>query len=278
VRPEIERRRRAAAPKSKPKKPVVTENATQSAILAQIKLDGDRLQAHLLSSTEVRLFTRNGFDVSDIYSDVRDELATRVAPGCAPCILDGELIVVDRMGEPLPWESAKWRFNGYDARRDPAVEEASPQNTNTNEAEDDDIAEGDIVMMPFTESMANYNEWDVMTMSDAPTTESELTFVPTDVLSKLGRWTPYEERDTSSSNGGTQHEKEQKKKKGPRRRYVIQAGSRLQYVLFDALMMNAEDITMLTCAARLERLKASVRLDAGDPVRFVSVIKVFLLL
>ena len=84
--------------------------------MAQLKLDGDRLQAHVLDADTVRLFTRNGYDVSDIYSDVCDEL--RSARLRAPCILDGELIVVNAAGLPLPWDAAKWRFNGFYARAD----------------------------------------------------------------------------------------------------------------------------------------------------------------
>ena len=91
--------------------------------MAQLKLDGDRLQAHVLDAETVRLFTRNGYDVSDIYSDVCDEL--RAARLQAPCIFDGELIVVNAAGLPLPWESAKWRFNSFYARADNAVPAAA---------------------------------------------------------------------------------------------------------------------------------------------------------
>ena len=120
-------------------------------LIAQLKLDGDRLQAHVLDADTVRLFTRNGYDVSDVYSDVCNEL--REARLKSPCIFDGELIVVNAAGLPLPWESAKWRFNGFYARVDAAVgataetvmmpdyEEAEANCHNVN-ADDEEPVEG----------------------------------------------------------------------------------------------------------------------------------------
>ena len=98
------KRKAAAASSSAPK------------IAAQVKFDGDRLQAHLMlggGGGGIRLFTKNGHDVSSIYSDICGPAALgHVAASVAPCILDGELIVVHRGSDvPLAWSSEKWRYN-----------------------------------------------------------------------------------------------------------------------------------------------------------------------
>ena len=88
-------------------------------ILAQRKLDGDRMQAHIMIGPQgkpsVKLFTKKGRPVHMLYSDVAQELENQammmMAAQDQPCILDGELIAVDKDGEPLPWCSTKWRYD-----------------------------------------------------------------------------------------------------------------------------------------------------------------------
>ena len=79
-------------------------------VIIQTKYDGDRLQAHVHGAV-IRLFTRRGVDVTDLYSDVATQLKKWYTQDGA-CVLDGELIVVNsKSGEPLPWSNEKWRHN-----------------------------------------------------------------------------------------------------------------------------------------------------------------------
>ena len=150
ARPEVPTRRRLRAPPAPPQ-----------GVLVQTKLDGDRLQAHLVSETQVRLFTRNGYDVTELYSDVAEALRGK---DLSPCILDGELVAVDAAGVPLPWDNAKWRFNGLFAR--------PPQ-----------LEEGEGWMVEHGETQANSAPWETEDLN----AEAHLlvTFVPP---AHAGRW------------------------------------------------------------------------------------------
>ena len=89
-------------------------------LLVQEKMDGDRIQVHFelkpdgVDVMKVHLFTKWGKDVSNLYSNVCDELR-KLTPALkkhTPCVLDGELIVLDKATElPMPWTSTKWRYN-----------------------------------------------------------------------------------------------------------------------------------------------------------------------
>jgi len=111
------------------------EEKDREHIIAQIKLDGDRLQAHVSAAADregVKLFSKNGLDVSHLYSDVQNDLYNAIGRGIGgegevPCILDGEIIVVDAAGKPLPWENQKWRYN----KCEPLEEEAAPESVKT---------------------------------------------------------------------------------------------------------------------------------------------------
>jgi len=81
-------------------------------LMVQQKLDGDRIQVHIKSAGEVKLFTKWGKDVTELYSNVCDDLVSLNLVRHAPCILDGELLVVNRdTFEPIAWSSTKWAYN-----------------------------------------------------------------------------------------------------------------------------------------------------------------------
>ena len=97
-------------------------------IMVQTKYDGDRMQAHIQKTKvkskkkgdvetykiEVNLFSKMGHDTSLIYSDITKALKTAFEKNLslAPCVLDGEIIVMDTaLGTPMPWSSEKWRFD-----------------------------------------------------------------------------------------------------------------------------------------------------------------------
>jgi ATP-dependent DNA ligase len=69
-------------------------------VCCEYKLDGERLQAHKASGY-VKLYSRNGNEVSSRFAEVRDEVLKSVKADRA--ILDGELVAVDpEMGRVLP--------------------------------------------------------------------------------------------------------------------------------------------------------------------------------
>ena len=88
-------------------------------LIVQRKYDGDRLQVHLGLSQEgkakVQLFSKSGKSVHHLYSDIATEFVNKISlhnnSAELPCILDGEIIVVDSNKKPLPWSSSKWRYD-----------------------------------------------------------------------------------------------------------------------------------------------------------------------
>lgn len=94
----------------------------EKGMIVQRKYDGDRMQAHIAldssSRVTVKLFSKRGKPVHHLYTDVANELRrkitadTRLAQRELPCILDGEIIVVNSHDQtPLPWSSTKWRYD-----------------------------------------------------------------------------------------------------------------------------------------------------------------------
>ena len=90
----------------------------EDSIMVQTKYDGDRLQAHIKMSDkgtiEIKLFTKNGYDFTEQYSDVSNGLQNhyRRHRTILPCILDGELIVASAdTNKPMAWEQGKWKYN-----------------------------------------------------------------------------------------------------------------------------------------------------------------------
>ena len=64
----------------------------------EMKWDGIRAIAYVEASGEVRLFSRNGNDVSRTYPDLLDPLRQAVAADSA--VLDGEIVAVNKSGRP----------------------------------------------------------------------------------------------------------------------------------------------------------------------------------
>ena len=99
--------RNSAKAKAKP-----APKVKEPMIMVQQKLDGDRIQVHIRSAGDVKLFTKWGKDVTELYSNVCDDLVALNLVRHAPCILDGELHVVNRdTFEPIAWSSTKWTYN-----------------------------------------------------------------------------------------------------------------------------------------------------------------------
>ena len=210
--------RSSTATTSQKKQQQQEEAEEETRLIAQVKLDGDRLQAHIVSEGKVSLFTKNGFDVTELYSDVTKELATRMR-GTEPCILDGELLVVDEKdGRPLPWDSAKWRYN---------TEASQTLQEWMQEEEEEDPG---LLALEYTEN-EHGQSWEE-TVDNVP---EAVTFVSVNTARRwCGPWARSE-----------------------RKAHRVKGG-RLRFVAFDVLMGEGHDLTPRGCAARLEYLERRV--------------------
>ena len=104
--------------------PSAAKTAETEGIIVQTKYDGDRMQAHIhlviiregnrdIPTIEVELFSRKGHATHKIYTDIAATLKRAFAAcldpkAIAPCVLDGEIIVVDEKGDPMAWSDRKW--------------------------------------------------------------------------------------------------------------------------------------------------------------------------
>ena len=208
------------------------EDEDDDGVIAQIKLDGDRLQAHLMLDGTVRLFTKSGFDASDLYSDIRHALAG-AAGRLAPCILDGELVVVGANGVPLPWVSEKWRYNNTGAQ---SMEEWAKEDENDG-----------VLMLEYDESEnAGMNGWDDTSDLVAHYDDSAMTFLPMSAAANVA---------------------------GHRRaRRVGADGAHLRFFLFDVLLCQGELWAKHGYARRLRHLNTVVRAALGLEAHGVQVI------
>lgn len=73
----------------------------------EYKLDGARVQIHCQAG-QVRIYTRNLADVTASLPDVAESVRTELA--AEEAILDGEVIAVDPLGRPLPFQHLMRRF------------------------------------------------------------------------------------------------------------------------------------------------------------------------
>ena len=201
-------------------------------ILAQRKMDGDRMQAHIMLESQgrpsVKLFTKRGRPVHKLYSDVAQELEKSMQD--QPCILDGEIIVVDtKDGNPLPWSSTKWRYNSGNTACIPlAALATSASNRPINVVSQASCAYGYI---------------------PGDGEEEPLTFAPG--ASSLSQW---EELGSS--------EKERLRAK--------EVDGRLLFVVFDVLMLKGKATLDLPYSERLERLKRMLSLGKLKHTKVIS--------
>ena len=192
----------------------------QKGVLAQRKMDGDRLQAHIMQDSKgkpmVKLFTKRGRPVHTLYSDVAEELKQAVRD--QPCILDGEIVVVDPdTGKPLPWSSSKWR---YDSGNGKTLSELIPAEKKS------------IITVVEGAGSYGYNPDDQE--------DSSLTFAPN--ASALTQW----------SELGESERVRLKVKALPR--------GKLLFIVFDVLMYRGMSLVSMPCSQRLEKLKAMTSL------------------
>lgn len=75
----------------------------------EYKLDGLRIQAHI--NKDVALFSRGLENVTSMYPDICDGLKKQIK---SPCIVEGEMIALDKHGNFLPFQETVQRKRKYD--------------------------------------------------------------------------------------------------------------------------------------------------------------------
>ena len=132
-------------------------------IIVQTKYDGDRMQGHVEADGKVTLFTRRGVDVTTLYSNIAEALKKSTQHN-APCIVDGELIVIDSAfpARPIPWTNEKWRHN----HREPTHGAADSMTIDEFFAQPENIADKDVVMMLEYNDTALTRPWDATDTED----------------------------------------------------------------------------------------------------------------
>ena len=223
---------------SKTKKKAAPPPFMAKGVMVQRKMDGDRMQAHIMKDPQgkplVRLFTKRGRPVHTLYSDVARELEEAVQD--QPCILDGEIIVVDKDGEPMPWSSAKWRYDSGNGKTLSALMGAASDAQTRKK--------GGVVTLVGDAGAYGYNPDDG---------EDALTFAPS--AAALAHWD-----DLGAS------EKERLKTK------EVQAGEGgfLQFVVFDVLMLRGKSMISVACAERFRQLSSMQSLKRLKHTRVLS--------
>jgi hypothetical protein len=200
--------------------------ATPKGMIVQRKYDGDRMQAHLgITQDEkpkVQLFSKSGKPVHHLYTDVANEIAKKLSEqmqflrGELPCILDGEIIVVDADQRPLPWSSAKWRYDS--GKGGTSLESVSRKHTHS--------------LNPTLVSVVNEGAY-CENLEDGEL--AELTLAP---LTALKDWD-----QLGSSEKKKMHVK------------VLDSDARLRFVVFDMLMLGGRVITDEPYSKRLAQIK-----------------------
>jgi len=231
------------------KKDVISSSSSSSSssggsVIVQQKYDGDRIQIHLdkkkdsvsgVESVVASLFTKWGKDVTEMYSNVRDELQAQSFTSLidhVPCILDGELIVVDIAGNPLPWSSEKWRYN----------KDNKDNKDNKNKKE----TLSEIIMSASSSSSASYDDSAVVTLICENERENNhddyfddtLTFA---TVKGLKNWSGMGPTDKSQMYG----------------RVIV--GAKLRVIVYDILMHRGIIVHTMPCRSRLRILQSELR-------------------
>jgi len=205
----------------------------EEGILAQRKMDGDRMQAHIMQDSKgnvvVKLFTKRGRPVHMLYTDVANELKQLILSKDQPCILDGEIVVVDSdTHKPLPWSSTKWRYDSGCGR---TLEELTPTEKKCA-----------LTLVDGASAYA-YNPDDE---------EDTLTFAPS--ANALAQW----------SDLGASERRRLKVKALPK--------AKLMFVVFDILMHHGVPLSGKTCRQRWELLQTMPSLKRKSMMKHVSVL------
>lgn len=126
-------KKKTGAPRQQQQQDPQPPSPPKKCIIAQTKFDGNRIQIHIDADCAVTMFTRHGKPVHHMYTDIASEIQfifkehKRNNPHqtITPCILDGELIIVNDKNEPQPWSNALWKYDTSFQADDSLAEEAA---------------------------------------------------------------------------------------------------------------------------------------------------------
>jgi ATP-dependent DNA ligase len=208
------------------------EISNANKVIVQLKYDGDRIQAHIDNGfpQKITLFTKNGKNVSELYSDIVEDLKKCTSLSVyTPCILDGELIVVGENDEPLPWTSEKWRYN--------TNSEKTCTIDKLNEVGMKPDAILTIVQDTFMGMKADDENYTVSTINNEDSNTLDLTFAS---VANISKW----------------HGIGPSFKKHVRCRPIENKSAKLRYVVFDILMHQGKEVCEQGYFRRLNILRS----------------------
>ena len=220
----------------------VEEEDEAKLLVVQEKWDGDRIQIHIHANSRVELFTKWGKNVSELYSDVCEELSKIVTESentrravIAPCVLDGELVVVHKdTGEAFRWSSTKWRFN--DGKTKEGTQPLTTFTASTSAV---------IALVPLEQGGTVNN------MADEEEEEASLSFAS---QKNLDKWK--QEYKHNNNSGGRE----------------IKDGI-LRVILYDIIMHQGKAVHDLGCRARLALLEKELGATLKSQSRHCRVIE-----
>jgi hypothetical protein len=231
------------------------DNIEKPSVMVQQKYDGDRIQVHINRSqsigaaaqatTTVTLFTKWGKDVSELYSNIRDELRDcRDLAQHAPCILDAELIVIDASGYPIPWSNEKWRHNVNGKATFSLSEIPSLHTTLTEDT-------SNVVTLIYDNGLDGGQA--TINNSSEDIQDQRLAFA---TLRGLEKWAGLGPTDKHHMMG----------------RFISDNGSRLRLIVFDILMHSGDMSHKLPCRDRLNLLQRKLE-PIFKPMTHIRVIE-----
>jgi DNA ligase 1 len=81
-------------------------------LTVEAKYDGERVQAHMDKDGNVHLFSRRLESISEQFPDLVEHLKRAIK--AKECILEGEVLAIDKKGNPLPFQTLMQRRRKYD--------------------------------------------------------------------------------------------------------------------------------------------------------------------
>ena len=84
-------------------------------LTVEAKYDGERVQAHMDSSGKVKLFSRRLEEITPQFPDLAEHLKKTIK--AEDYVLEGEILAIDKKGNPLPFQTLMQRRRKYDVEQ-----------------------------------------------------------------------------------------------------------------------------------------------------------------
>jgi DNA ligase 1 len=81
-------------------------------LTVEAKYDGERIQAHMDNSGKVKLFSRRLEEITEQFPDLVQHLKSSIK--AKNYVLEGEVLAIDKKGQPLPFQTLMQRRRKYD--------------------------------------------------------------------------------------------------------------------------------------------------------------------